>query len=155
MHHTSHLSSQNPPEPNENHSPSHHHHHHHHRKSSGVGSLLFSICALYSYMAVPLARWFMLGCGNNNKSTTSDGDVREKVQTETKYRWKALKDLFIKCPPCERENLGNFGHERRAANAGVKFTLRLIWHVHRQISVALAGGTLISTPSKEDYTEGI
>lgn len=27
----------------------------------------------------------------------------------------------------------------------VKFTLGLIWHVHRQISVALAGGTLIST----------
>lgn len=46
----------------------------------------------------------MLRCGNNNKSTTSDGnsDVREKVQTETKYRWKALKDLFIKCPPCGR-----------------------------------------------------
>lgn len=40
----------------------------------------------------------MLDGGNNNKSTTSDGDVREKVQTETKYRWKLLKDLFIKCP---------------------------------------------------------
>lgn len=51
-----------------------------------------------------LAGWFMLRCGNNNKSTTSDGDgdVREKVQTETKYRWKALKDLFIKWPPCGR-----------------------------------------------------
>lgn len=74
----------------------------------------------------------------NQRQATSE----KKLLTETKYRWKALKDLFIKCA----ETSVLTGRREGAAGEGKrKIYSRLIWHVHRQISVALAGGTLIST----------